>query len=102
MPTTADLLRAFPSRFRAGKVNRNVSYYFSVGADKFSLRIGPTACEVVEGKIENADCVVKSDPAVFEALVLRGKAPGPIDIARGKFKTNDPSLLMLLKDAFGV
>lgn len=32
--------------------------------------------------------------------MTRGKVPGPIDLARGKFKTNDPALLALLKEAF--
>ena len=37
---------------------------------------------------------------IFENMVLRGKLPGPIDIARGKIKTNDISGLQNLKTWF--
>lgn len=94
------LLATLPGRYRASAIPRPLVYYFSIGADKVSLKLGPAGCQVVDGKIDPADCVVKSDPAIFEALVTRGKVPGPIDLARGKFKTNDPALLALLKEAF--
>jgi hypothetical protein len=50
--------------------------------------------------VENADCVIKSDPTVFTNLVLHRKPPGPFDIARGKFKTSDVGLLSLLGECF--
>jgi hypothetical protein len=100
MATTREIFAAFPSRYIPGKVSKAVTFYFSVGDDKYTVKLDASACTVTPGKTENADCVVKADPAVFEALVLKGKAPGPIDIARGRFKTNDPSLLMTLKDCF--
>lgn len=100
MPSAHDLLLAFPSRYIPGRVDRPLTYYFSVGDDRYTLHLTPTACTLTPGKVENADCVVKADPAVFLALVLHNKTPGPLDIARGKFKTNDPSLLVKLKDCF--
>jgi long-chain acyl-CoA synthetase len=100
MPSTREIFAAFPSRYIAGRVPRPLTYYFSVGDDKYTVRLEAAACTVTPGKTENADCVVKADPAVFEALVLKGKAPGPLDIARGRFKTNDPALLLTLKDCF--
>ena len=102
MPSTRDIFAAMPGRFVAGKAPRALTFYFSVGEEKYTVRLDAAACKVTPGKTENADCVVKADPAVFEALVLKGKAPGPLDIARGKFKTNDPALLMVLKDCFGI
>jgi hypothetical protein len=33
-------------------------------------------------------------------MVLHGKMPGPIDIARGKVKTNDVGALSKLRDLF--
>ncbi len=100
MASTREIFAAFPSRYIPGRIPRAVTYYFSVGEDKYTVRLDATACTVTPGKTENADCVVKADPGVFEALVLKGKAPGALDIARGRFKTNDPSLLMALKDCF--
>ena len=100
MSSSRALLLSFPQRFLPGKVDRPLTYYFSIGDDKYTLKVTPTECTLTPGKTEGADCVVKADPAVFEALVLKGKMPGPLDIARGKFKTNDPGLLMKLKEAF--
>lgn len=100
MATTKEIFDAMPGRFLPGKAARAVTFYFSVGEDKYTVRLDAKECKVSPGKVENADCVVKADPKVFEDLVLRGKAPGALDIARGKFKTNDPALLMTLKDCF--
>jgi hypothetical protein len=100
MPSTREIFDAMPGRFLKGKAPRDLTFYFSVGDEKYTVRLTREACTVTPGKTENADCVVKADPAVFEALVLKGKAPGPLDIARGKFKTNDPSLLLALKECF--
>lgn len=99
MPSTRAIFDAMPGRYIAGKLARPLTFYFSIGDEKYTVRLAE-ACVVTPGKTENADCVVKSDPAIFEALVLRNKAPGPFDIARGKFKTNDPGLLLALKDCF--
>jgi hypothetical protein len=33
-------------------------------------------------------------------MVVHGKMPGPIDIARGKVKTNDAGALMKLRELF--
>lgn len=98
--TTRDLLLAFPSRYITGSVTRPLTFYFSIGEDKYTLRLTPTECTLTAGKTEGADCVVKADPTVFENLVLHDKAPGALDIARGRFKTNDPGLLLKLKECF--
>lgn len=100
MPTTQEIFAAFPSRYIPGRIARPVTYYFSVGTDKYTVKLDAAECTVIPGKTENADCVVKADPGVFEALVLKGKAPGALDIARGRFKTNDIALLAALKDCF--
>lgn len=100
MASPRELMLDFPRRYLPGRVDRTLTYYFSVGDDKYTLTLTPTACTLTPGKPEHADCVVKADPAVFEALVLRDKIPGPIDIARGRFKTNDVALLSRLKDCF--
>lgn len=100
MSTTRQIFDAMPGRYVPGKVPRPLTFYFSVGEDKYTVRLDAQKCEVAPGKTDNADCVVKADPGVFENLVLKGKAPGPLDIARGRFKTNDVGLLSVLKDCF--
>lgn len=101
MPSAAHtILNGLAARFVPGKTDKTVRYYFSVGEDKYTMVLSSTACTVTPGRDGDADCVVKAHPDVFSDLVLKNKAPGPLDIARGRFKTNDPGLLMLLKDCF--
>lgn len=94
------VLLDYPRRYIPGRVDRRLVYYFSVGADKFTLVLTPEACTLEAGRPAHADCVVKADPAVFEALVLRDRMPGPLDIARGRFKTSDVALLTRLRECF--
>lgn len=102
MNKASELITSFQSRYVPGKVDRTITYYFSIGDEKHTLIVTPTTCAVSPGKPERADCVVKADPNVFLDLVLRGKQPGPLDIARGRFKTNDVGLLLKLRAAFGL
>lgn len=87
-------------RYVPGRVDREIRYYFSVGDDRFTLDLTPERASLAQGNLGEAHCVIKAHPDVFEALVLRGKVPGPLDIARGRFKTNDVALLKLLGDCF--
>ena len=64
----------------------------AIGLDGVTVELGK--------KVENADIVLKTTPEIFEKMVLKGKLPGPIDIARGKVKTNDPVGLKNLRDYF--
>lgn len=98
--TPDQLVAEMAKRYVTGKVPRDLTYYLSIGEFKYTMRLSQTACTITPGKVENADCVIKSDPAVFVNLVLHRKAPGPFDIARGKFKTSDVALLSLLSDCF--
>lgn len=98
--TPDQLVAEMSRRYVPGKVPRDLTYYLSIGEHKFTMKLSSGACSITPGKVENADCVIKSDPAVFQRLVIDRKAPGPLDIARGKFKTSDVSLLALLQDCF--
>ena len=94
------ILEGLAGRFIPGKATRMVRYYFSIGDDKYTMVLSSSACTVTAGREGDADCIVKAHPDVFSDLVLRNKAPGAFDIARGRFKTNDPALLMMLRDCF--
>jgi hypothetical protein len=94
------LVAEMSRRYVPGKVPRDLVYYLSIGEHKFVMRLTATGCAITPGKVEKADCVIKSDPTVFANLVIHRKAPGPFDIARGKFKTSDVGLLTLLQDCF--
>jgi hypothetical protein len=90
-----------PSRYKAGVLSSPKSFYFSVGDHKYTVRLTPSDCTVESGKtVENADCVLKTTEDLFEGMVLHGKAPGAMDLMRGRFKTNDPNALLELKGLF--
>ena len=90
-----------PGRYRKGSAAKPTSYYFSIGDFKATLKLDPDGCVVESGKtVENANVVLKTTPELFEKMVLHGKAPGPLDIARGKIKTNDPMGLQKLREMF--
>ncbi|WP_106092393.1 hypothetical protein [Enhygromyxa salina] len=95
------IFEKMPSRYIKGSAEKPTTYYFSIGDEKFTVKIDAEAATVESGKtVENADCVLKTTPDLFEKMVLKGKAPGPIDIARGKIKTNDPMGLQKLRTMF--
>lgn len=90
-----------PSRYRKGSATKPTSYYFSIGDSKWTVKVTPDDVTVESGKtIDNADVVLKTTPELFLKMVVEGKAPGPIDIARGKIKTNDPMGLQKLRQMF--
>jgi len=93
------------SKFRAGEVERAVSYYVSLGNDdlaKWTVRVDPARCEVKPGKPEGgaADCVLKTSPELFTRIVRESYVPGPADFLSGAFKSNDVALLMTFQRVF--
>lgn len=91
--------------FKPGAVEETTTFYITLGDDKslkWTLTLTPREYKVVEGKIENADCVLKTSPELF-AKMMRGQfRPGVGDFLSGKVKSNDPEKLQLLEKAFGM
>lgn len=101
MSTVSRIFEAMSARYKKGSAKAPKSFYFSIGDDKYTVKVTPDACAVEKGKtVDNADVVLKATPDVFEKMVLKGKLPGALDIARGKIKTNDPGGLKALADWF--
>ncbi|MCA9708155.1 MAG: hypothetical protein KDK70_20050 [Myxococcales bacterium] len=95
------IFEQMPGRYLRGKVSTRRVYYFSIGDFRATVTLTPEAVTVErDKKVDDADVVLKTTPELFEKMVLRGKMPGPIDIARGKIKTNDPLGLKNLRDYF--
>jgi putative sterol carrier protein len=95
------IFEQMPSRYIKGKATKKTVYYFSIGDHRWTVTIDPSGAVVEpDKKVDNADVVLKTTPEIFEKMVLKGKLPGPIDIARGKVKTNDPVGLKNLRDFF--
>lgn len=101
MATVEEIFQMMPARYKVGAADKDMSFYFSIGDHKATLFVTPDAARLEPGKaIDNADCVLKTTPKIFEDIVTRGKTPGMMDIARGRFKTNNPDALMKLKEWF--
>ena len=95
------IFESLPERYNPGRVTADQVFYFSVGKEKWTVTAGVEGCQLQEGKhTDRADCVVKCDPKLFEKMVLHGKQPGPLDLARGKLKTSNPALLLRLSELF--
>ncbi len=100
-PTIPEMFEHMPAQYNAGVLGGPRSYYFSLGAHKFTVKMTPEACTVEKGKTQaTCDCVLKTTEKIFSNLVLRGKRPGTLDVARGRFKTNDLGLLTELAKLF--
>lgn len=91
-----------PGLFVSGAIDKETTYYFSLGGFKKTVRLSPGNCVVEDGRtVENADCVCKTDEAFFLSIWEDGYRPGMGDFMSGKIKSNNPSALQLFLQAFG-
>jgi hypothetical protein len=101
MAAIKDIFALLPERYNAGKLSQTVTAYFSVGPEKWSVVMHPDRAEATPGRPSgSADFVLKVDPKLFEKMVVDGKKPGALDVARGKIKTNDVAMLKRLPELF--
>lgn len=101
-PVTA-LIRELEQKFVPGRVDKATTFYFTLGADlesKFSMRIDPERVEFVPGKLDPADCVLKTTPEIFSRIVRDAYVPTPLEFMTGLVKSNDISLLLTFQKAF--
>ncbi len=92
-------------KFRAGEVEKPVSYSVSLGNDdlaKWTVRVDAARCDVRPGKPAGgeADCVLKTSPEIFAKIVRESYVPSPADFMSGVFKSNDVALLMTFQRVF--
>ena len=96
------VFQAIPSRFKPDVATRDISYYFSIDEEDWTVFVGPASCEVKEGKaVEDADCFLKTSAEIFLGTIKGEYTPTFMDIMTGKVKTNNPALLQTFKDVFG-
>jgi long-chain acyl-CoA synthetase len=103
-PDLATTLEGLKARFKPGSVSRKTTYYLSLGdadGEKWTVTLTPTSCDVTPGKIDKADCVLKTSADLFMKLVNGTYKPGLTDFVTGKIKTSDVDLLRRLQEAFG-
>ncbi len=100
-----ELFAELETKFRAGEVERSLSYYVSLGSDdlaKWTVRVDALKCDVRIGKPPGgeADCVLKTSPEIFAKIVRESYVPSPADFMSGVFKSNDVTLLMTFQRVF--
>ena len=100
----AEVFRELEQRFVAGSVTDPVSFYFSLGkSERWTVKISRDKCEVLPGKIAaQADCVLKTSPAMFTRIVRESYTPSPGEFLSGTVKSNNLSLLMTFQRAFNL
>lgn len=96
------IFKELPDLFQAGEVSGPLTYYFSLGDIKKTVKLSPGACTVEDGKtVDNADCVCKTSPEFFLRIWQEGYRPGLKDFMSGTIKSNKPDELRTFLKAFG-
>jgi len=101
------LFNALPKRFVTGKVDEEVVFYFTLGAEpeaKWTARLRPDGCSFENGKPSHgrADCVLKTTSDIFIKMINEAYMPTPVEVMSGLVKSNDVSLLATFQEAFGI
>lgn len=97
-----NIFLSMPGLFAAGVVDKDTTYYFSLGEFKKTVRLTSDDCVVEDGRtVDDADCVCKTSEAFFLSIWEDGYRPGMGDFMSGKIKSNNPSALQLFLQAFG-
>ncbi len=95
------VMEELKARFVPGAVQEPLSYYFSLGDERWTVRATKSELEVAQGKTgEAADCVLKTSPNVFERIVREAWVPGPNDFMTGQIKTNNVAHLLTMQKLF--
>ncbi|HSF25821.1 MAG TPA: hypothetical protein VLE20_16460 [Blastocatellia bacterium] len=97
----ATVFQAMPTFFRKGKASRQLSYYFSIDGQEWTVFVGPDSCEVKNGKaVADPDCFLETSEEIFLDTLRGDRLPSMADLMQGKVKTNRPDLLLQFKNIF--
>jgi uncharacterized OB-fold protein/putative sterol carrier protein len=95
------VFHALPSRFRKEKADEDLSYYFSIDDEQWTVFVTPENCEVQPGKtVDSADCFLKTSAEIFLGTINGTYTPSMTDLITGKVKTNNPFLLQKFRELF--
>jgi long-chain acyl-CoA synthetase len=89
-------------RYDPERIERSVSWYFSLGEVKYSVAVTAEECTVQPGRPStgSADCVIKATPDMINRLICEGYVPTPAEFMSGAIKTNDIPLLIEFSRVF--
>ncbi|RME25707.1 MAG: hypothetical protein D6798_08325 [Deltaproteobacteria bacterium] len=100
---TARAFRSLPDRFDPARVERPITWYFTLGGPRWTVRVDERRCEVREGRPDgSADCVVKCSPELLVAMVEERYVPEPAEFMSGRIKTSDIPLLVEFSRVFAL
>ena len=95
MSEVATIFEGLCERFQKGKLDKAMTFYFSLDDEKWTVTLTPDSCSAKAGKTEDADCFFKASKQMFLDVWNGDHVPGAGDFLTGKIKSNNP---MLLKD----
>jgi long-chain acyl-CoA synthetase len=97
----AGVFERLQGQFVPGSTNQALSYYFSLGSEKWTLRASRDSCEVARGKpTDRADCVLKTSPELFRRIVDDAYTPSAAEFMSGAVRSNNVQLLMTFQKIF--
>ena len=96
------VFEALPSRFRRELVEVDLSFYFSIDDEQWTVLVTVETCIVQPGKtIDRADCFLKTTRRIFLGTINGTYTPTMTDLMTGRVKTNNPFLLQKFRELFG-
>ena len=101
------LFQELETKFDKGRVEKPVSFYFTLGSDtyaKWTVLCDREKCEIRQGKPEGgtADCVLKTTQDIFTRIVRDAYVPGAAEFISGQVKSNDIELLFTFQKIFAL
>jgi long-chain acyl-CoA synthetase len=98
--------RSLSGRFDPKRVEKPITWYFSLGAKdgpRWTVTVDEAAVKVKPGRPDGgADCVVKTSEDIFSRLVQDAYVPEPAEFISGTIKTNDIPLLIEFSRVFAL
>lgn len=93
-----------PARLLADRVQRPLSWYFSLGDEaRFTVTVSLDGAQVRRGRPEGAaDCVVKTTPEMMRRIINDAYLPGPPEFLSGSIKTNEIPLFIEFARVFAL
>ncbi|TKB10021.1 hypothetical protein [Desulforhopalus sp. IMCC35007] len=97
-----EIFAGLTNAFVPGSVGKPMTFYFSLGDIKKTVKLSSESCEVCEGKVvDSADCVCKTSPEFFVKIWDEDYRPGMKDFLSGTIKSNNPNALQDFLRGFG-
>ncbi|HKP12355.1 MAG TPA: Zn-ribbon domain-containing OB-fold protein [Blastocatellia bacterium] len=97
----SDVFQALPTRLHKELVEENLTFYFSIDGEQWTVLVTQETCDVQPGKtVENADCFLKTTKEIFLGTINGTYTPSMTDLIMGRVKTNNPFLLQKFRELF--